>query len=397
MEESSCFTEHTYSQPFALVDAQRTHWIRLFVQFMLKNQPCMLRSSVTDGWPSRQKWVKRSENGEEINLDYILENYGTMEVPLMDEPYEDYRTIRLSDYIEYLRRHHIASDAKYVKDWHFQKESGTSYGAYNLPSFLRFDWINNEEWSGGNEDPLGDYRFVYFGTKNSWTVFHSDVMSSYSWSANICGRKLWYFVPPGNEELFRKDRNGFIKDIRTARERWTEAGVVQFVQLPGQIVFVPSNWYHQVHNLEDAISINHNFINASNVDVVLRLVFDRLIDVRNEIADVKDIFTKTEFDEECQKILKADIRINFDLLHRLLQLVIKDRSSQTDQCWICAKHGVNLFECKKDDECLKQIVRSVEENCSCTQEALCINCSRFMKEFELSCALQCAHLIDVTN
>lgn len=29
------------------------------------------------------------------------------------------------------------------------------------------------------------------------TPFHADVFRSFSWSANICGRKKWIFYPPG--------------------------------------------------------------------------------------------------------------------------------------------------------------------------------------------------------
>lgn len=41
---------------------------------------------------------------------------------------------------------------------------------YGLPSVLRFDWINNELWSDDKHNEMGDYRFVYFGAKNTWFV-----------------------------------------------------------------------------------------------------------------------------------------------------------------------------------------------------------------------------------
>ncbi len=34
-----------------------------------------------------------------------------------------------------------------------------------------------------------DYRFVYLGPQGSWTPLHSDVLRSYSWSANVAGKK----------------------------------------------------------------------------------------------------------------------------------------------------------------------------------------------------------------
>ena len=35
-----------------------------------------------------------------------------------------------------------------------------------------------------------------FRSVGTWTPLHADVFRSYSWSANICGRKQWLFLPP---------------------------------------------------------------------------------------------------------------------------------------------------------------------------------------------------------
>jgi dTDP-4-dehydrorhamnose 3,5-epimerase-like enzyme len=44
-----------------------------------------------------------------------------------------------------------------------------------------------------------------------------------------------------------------------------EAKPVYVIQETGDAIFVPSGWYHQVKNLEDTISINHNWFNGYNV------------------------------------------------------------------------------------------------------------------------------------
>ena len=72
-----------------------------------------------------------------------------------------------------------------------------------------------------------------------------------TWSAQVSGRKLWYLVEPGAEEHFRcgPGTDSFLLDIRERRELFQAAGVVEIVQEQGEIIFVPSGWYHQVHNL----------------------------------------------------------------------------------------------------------------------------------------------------
>jgi hypothetical protein len=84
------------------------------------------------------------------------------------------------------------------------------------------------------------------GGSNTSTSFHSDVFNSYSWSANICGKKRWYMLPEGCELHLSTDPNN-ITDVR-ADLLFFKAGGFIFDQLPGEIVFVPTGWYHQVHN-----------------------------------------------------------------------------------------------------------------------------------------------------
>ncbi|KAH7710503.1 Protein JMJD-4 a [Aphelenchoides avenae] len=293
-----------------------------FVDHYLKNAPAVFPAEFTQHWLSRDKWV---DSDGKPNWDYLEEHHGDMEVPLLvGENHCDYEKVTLREFIStYIRER---SGTAYVKDWHFQRElNGPT--VYEPPSFFRYDWVNTEEWTSEQDNVFGgDYRFVYIGTKDSWTKFHCDVMGSYSWSANICGRKRWLMLRPGKEQVFRRGSD-FCEDIRQHPELWTEAEVLDFVQEAGEIVFVPSGWYHQVHNLEDAISINHNVINACNLDFVVRLVEERMKDVKNEIDDVREVYTSEEFSEQCQLILRSDLRINVPLLERLAKLVIDSRSN----------------------------------------------------------------------
>lgn len=46
----------------------------------------------------------------------------------------------------------------------------------------------------------------------------------------------------------------------------------EVIQESGDVIFVPSLWYHQVVNLEDSISINHNWFNGSNISTVFKVL-----------------------------------------------------------------------------------------------------------------------------
>ncbi|VEL40064.1 unnamed protein product [Protopolystoma xenopodis] len=102
----------------------------------------------------------------------------------------------LRQYADYWSDFHSAADTRllYLKDWHYFKLE-RDRGLYSLPSIFSADWLN-EFWDMRDVDD--DFRFMYLGPAGTWTPLHVDVYHSYSWSANIYGRKRWWLFPPGN-------------------------------------------------------------------------------------------------------------------------------------------------------------------------------------------------------
>ena len=91
---------------------------------------------------------------------------------------------------------------------------------------------------------------------------------------------------------------------------------------------MPSGWYHQVENLEDTISINHNWFNGSNV---LKFIWKNLESafksVEAEISDCKEGSTDEEFSKMCQDLLRASHGMNFEDFLDLLDIVASKRIS----------------------------------------------------------------------
>ena len=111
-----------------------------------------------------------------------------------------------------------------------------------------------------------DLRFVYCGPANTLTPLHCDVWRTHSWSANLCGTKRWLFVAPweahklwdrfgGRHASSFADSCFLFPALRSAR-------IAEVMQHAGEVMFVPSGWFHTVQNETAALSVNANWVRA---------------------------------------------------------------------------------------------------------------------------------------
>ncbi|KAL2936120.1 JmjC domain-containing protein 4 [Bienertia sinuspersici] len=322
------------------VNAKDLSYSEFAEKYLAKNQPVVL-TGLMDDWKACKDWV--DDHGKP-NLKFFSTQFGKSQVQVADcytKEFTDQRReeMSVSEFIEYWialqgenreAQHDVSTDGcvdkslLYLKDWHFVKEY-PEYEAYVTPLFFNDDWLNlyldkyrlhnDPDYQERNEISCSDYRFVYMGPKGTWTPLHADVFRSYSWSANVCGTKLWLFLPPAQRHLVfdRHMKNSVYNIFEDVNESkfpgFNKAVWLECTQLKNEIIFVPSGWYHQVHNLEDVISINHNWFNAYNLDWVWDLLVGDCNEAKELIEDVRDICD--DFESLCQRNLAANTGMNF--------------------------------------------------------------------------------------
>jgi len=189
----------------------------------------------------------------------------------------------------------------YLKDWHLALESDEEF--YIWPDEFKSDWLNEFTINTGRSD----YRFVYFGPAGSVTGLHQDVLKSHSWSANICGEKLWHFWRPGKHPIGLEGK-GYITDETVLA---TADYIIE--QKDGQTVFVPSGWFHQVKNIKETLSINHNWINRQSIKGSWEYLNEQLDIIEREFDDLKGgMECEGEWLQITQKVLRAQTSLDFD-------------------------------------------------------------------------------------
>lgn len=292
-----------------------------------------------DDWRACKDWV--TENGQP-NLLFFSTHFGKSKVQVADcgiREFTDQKRVEMSvsEFVKNWLENSIMENSNastneandksvlYLKDWHFAKEY-PEYVAYRTPLIFCDDWLNMyldhfrlhkdpESYQKDNDICCSDYRFVYMGAKGSWTPLHADVFRSYSWSANVCGKKKWLFLSPSQCHLvFDRNLKGCVYNIfddvsETGFPGFKKTIWLECTQEQNEIIFVPSGWYHQVHNLEDTISINHNWFNGYNLSWVWDLLLRDYNEAKEYIEDIRDICD--DFEGLCQRNLAANTGMNF--------------------------------------------------------------------------------------
>lgn len=230
----------------------------------------------------------------------------------------------VSEYAQWWSRDERKGSLQYLKDWHLAALE-PDYAAYEVPPCLGEDWLN-EHWAAcaastgaAATASGGDHRFVYVGPAGSRTRLHADVLFSYSWSANVVGSKRWRLVPEEQRHL--------VSDAATlARKPNLDEipGVapIEIIQKSGELLFVPSGWFHEVENLTDCISINHNWLNAHNAAWALTKLLTVLKCIKAGL-DAEDGIDG----ELCEDLLDRRCGMGLSGLCELLEGVIARRTS----------------------------------------------------------------------
>ncbi|KAK0731596.1 Clavaminate synthase-like protein [Lasiosphaeris hirsuta] len=148
----------------------------------------------------------------------------------------------------------------------------------------------------GDERPA--HRWLIIGPERSGSTFHKDPNATSAWNAVIRGAKYWIMFPPSAlvpGVYVSKDNSEVTSPLSIAE--WLLEFHAEARQLPecregicqaGEILYVPSGWWHLVVNLEAGIALTQNFVPKSHIADVLAFLKDRPEQVTGFKKDVTD-------------------------------------------------------------------------------------------------------------
>ncbi|XP_040987060.1 2-oxoglutarate and iron-dependent oxygenase JMJD4 isoform X2 [Juglans microcarpa x Juglans regia] len=246
------------------VNAKELSYSEFVLKYMEKNQPVVMMG-LMDDWKACKDWV--FDNGKP-NLQFFSTHFGNSRVQVADcgtKEFTDQKRVEMSV-------------SEFVDRWLENSMEEQSSASTNLSY-------------GDHVLYLKDWHFV----KGLGLLF------MLMFSGHIVGQQMNMKGSVYNifDDVSEKEFPGFKEAI------WLEC-----TQEQNEIIFVPSGWYHQVHNLEDTISINHNWFNAYNLSWVWNLLLRDYDEAKEYIEDIRDICD--DFEGLCQRNLAANTGMNFN-------------------------------------------------------------------------------------
>lgn len=155
----------------------------------------------------------------------------------------------------------------------------------------------------GNDRP--DRRWLIIGPERSGSTFHKDPNATSAWNAVVRGSKYWIMfpssskLPPPPGVYVSVDQSEVTSPLSIAEwllgfhaEARRTPGCLEGICGEGEILHVPSGWWHLVVNVEPAIAITQNFIPRGHLSSALSFLSNKADQVSGFRKDVVDPYER---------------------------------------------------------------------------------------------------------
>ncbi|RAH66504.1 putative F-box and JmjC domain protein [Aspergillus aculeatinus CBS 121060] len=247
--------------------------------------PFVLTEPVKE-WPVYKKWT----------MDSLLYDYGetVFRAEAVDWPFYSY--------VEYMKNNSDESPL-YLFDRAFVSKMGLKVGQLDQEpeaAYWPLACFGEDFFSVlGNDRP--DRQWLIVGPERSGSTFHKDPNATSAWNAVIRGSKYWIMfpssskLPPPPGVFVSEDQSEVTSPLSIAEwlfgfhaEARRTPGCVEGICKEGEILHVPSGWWHLVVNIEPSIAITQNFIPRAHLSAALDFLSNKADQVSGFRKDVQN-------------------------------------------------------------------------------------------------------------
>ena len=227
-----------------------------YEQYYFQNRPVII-TGMFDSWPARSRW----------NFEYFREKCGGCEVEVQfgresDANYEinqptHKRTMPFREYVDLVQTSGPTNDF-------YMTANNTSRNRAALAAL----WSDAPPIREYLDDASPDSGFFWFGPAGTKTPFHHDLTNNFM--AQVIGRKRILLVPLADTAHMYNHLHCYSQvdggAIDTARFPSIEhAQVIECTLVPGELLFLPTGWWHYVEALDASVTMTYtNFLRRND-------------------------------------------------------------------------------------------------------------------------------------
>eukprot|EP00928_Gymnodinium_smaydae_P067763 TRINITY_DN5075_c2_g5_i2.p1 TRINITY_DN5075_c2_g5~~TRINITY_DN5075_c2_g5_i2.p1 ORF type:complete len:531 (+),score=97.52 TRINITY_DN5075_c2_g5_i2:68-1660(+) len=238
-----------------------------FEKFALPRRPCIIEGAIDD-WPAMSRWGVEHLSKAHRNTPFkVGEDDKGRKLRMKLKYFLDYMTHQRDDSPLYLFETRVDGDAQ---------------GRKLLEDFLVPDLFPHDFFDLVPPHAKPPFRWWSIGPKRSGTTVHQDPLGTAAWNAVTHGRKRWVLFEPTVKGKIAKGKDFIDKAngeddeammyfdfiLPRIRDHYPDVTVYLADQGPGEVIFVPGDWWHGVVNLEDTIAVTQNYVGLDNFDTV---------------------------------------------------------------------------------------------------------------------------------
>ncbi|WP_433261042.1 cupin-like domain-containing protein [Actinosynnema sp. CS-041913] len=240
-------------------------------------RPVVLEGHAAD-WPSVRDW----------SFEVLAERVGGVEVVVDSYSTKAARKVTFARFVELLRESEAKDDAPiYLQEWYYQTTAPEL--AADMPELDIAQYDFRRDLYG---DKASTNHQLWIGQRGGVTRMHQDSYMVDVMHAQIVGTKRWYVMGP--DAVLPRDADG--EPDFDALLASPQAKLHRFDLKPGDVLYLPANWFHRIELLENSIGLGRKCLDQVNLRLhikqrmtellALLLNYDEVAETHPELVDV---------------------------------------------------------------------------------------------------------------
>lgn len=225
-------------------------------RYVIGCRPLVLTEQARD-WPARTRWSPQDLKARFGHLDVEIQAERNANPRYEEDKLSHRRQVRLADFVDQV----LAGGA--TNDYYMTANNE----ALRRPEFAPLLQDIGTLPEVCDRDQLAQRSSFWFGPAGTTTPLHHDTLMLFH--TQIVGRKRWRFISPlQTPRLY--NYNGVFSPVDIDRPDlarypdYAQATVLEVVCEPGETVFLPLGWWHQVTSLDVSLSFSYSNLALPN-------------------------------------------------------------------------------------------------------------------------------------